>query len=113
MTRSCYRRIGACWMSSGGIRPRRLQSWDMSLVKHGLPLHAAALRRLCGISIGNLIDTALGIATDDEDIDEADRAEVVEQILTARCRRDAARLGAKRVERSRFDHGAAYRHGSE
>ena len=56
---------------------------DMSLVKHGLPLHAAALRRLCGISIGNLIDTALGIATDDEDIDEADRAEVVEQILTA------------------------------
>ena len=55
---------------------------DMSLVEHGLPLHAAALRRLCGISIGSLIDTALGIATDDEDIDEADRAEAVEQILT-------------------------------
>ena len=56
---------------------------DMSVVEHGLPLNAAALRRLCGISIGNLINRALGITADDEDIDAAERAEAVERILTA------------------------------
>ena len=56
---------------------------DMSLLEHGVPLNATALQRLCGISICGLIDKALGIAADDGDIDEADRAEAVEQILTA------------------------------
>ena len=56
---------------------------DMSVLEYGLSLDAAALRRLCGISIGGLIDRALGIAGDDEDIDDAERAEAVEQILTA------------------------------
>ena len=56
---------------------------DMSVVAHGLPLDAAALQRLCGISMGDLIKRALGIAADDEDIDEAERAEAVERILTA------------------------------
>ena len=56
---------------------------DVSILEHGLPLDAAALQRLCGISIGGLIDRALGIAGDDEDIDDAERAEAVEGILTA------------------------------
>ncbi len=55
---------------------------DMS-VKYGLPLDATALQRLCDIPVGNdLINKALGIADNDEEIDEADRAEAVEQILT-------------------------------
>ena len=61
---------------------------DMSIVKYGLPLDVTALRRLCGSSIGdlineNLINRALGVADNNEDIDEADRDEAVEQILTA------------------------------
>ena len=56
---------------------------DVSVVEHGLPLNAAALQRLCGISISNLIDRALGITANDEDIGEVERAEAVEQILTA------------------------------
>ena len=61
---------------------------DMSIVKYGLPLDVTALRRLCGSSIGdlineNLINRALGVADNNEDIDEADRAEAVEQILIA------------------------------
>ena len=56
---------------------------DMSVVEHGLPLNAAALQRLCGISISNLIDRALGITANDEDIGKAERAEAVEQILIA------------------------------
>ena len=56
---------------------------DMSIAKHGLPLNAVALQRLCGISIGDLIDRALGMAGDEEDIDEVERATAIEQILTA------------------------------
>ena len=55
---------------------------DISILEHGLPLDTGAVQRLCGISIGALIDRALGIAGDDEDIDEAERAEAVERILT-------------------------------
>ena len=54
---------------------------DMSVVKHGLPLNAGAIQRLCGISIADLIGRALGIAADDEDIGDSERAEAVEQIL--------------------------------
>ena len=55
---------------------------DMSILEHGLPLDATALQRLCGISIGALIDRAFGIASDDEDIDDAEREVAVERILT-------------------------------
>ena len=54
----------------------------MSVAEQGVPLHAAALRRLGVVSIGDLIDRALGTTADAEDIDEAERAEAVEQILT-------------------------------
>ena len=55
---------------------------DASLGKHGLPLDATALRRICDVSVGHLLDTALGVA-DDEDVDPTERAEAVEQILAA------------------------------
>ena len=55
---------------------------DMSVAEHGVPLNTAALRRLGVVSIGDLIDRALGTTADEEDIDEAERAEAVEQILT-------------------------------
>ena len=55
---------------------------DVSLIAHGLPLDATAIERLCGVSAGKLIQTALGIA-DDDDIDRAARIEAAEQILSA------------------------------
>ena len=55
---------------------------DISILEHGLPLDARALLRLCGLSLADPIDRALGISRDDEDIDEAERAEAVERILT-------------------------------
>ena len=56
---------------------------DMSVAEHGLPLNADAIRRLCGVSIGDLVNTALGVVDDDEDLDDADRAAAVVQILEA------------------------------
>ena len=56
---------------------------DVSLSAQGLPLDATAIERLCGLALGRLIHTALGIADDDEDIDQAERTEAVEDILTA------------------------------
>ena len=56
---------------------------DMSVIENGLPLHADALQRLCGIALGDLIDRALGISDDDNDIDQTERSEAVELILTA------------------------------
>ena len=54
---------------------------DMSVAEQGLPLNAAAIRRLCGVSIGDLVNTALGDVADDEDLDDADRAAAVGQII--------------------------------
>ena len=54
---------------------------DASLANLGLPLDAVAIRRLCGAELGGLVDTALGIAADDRDIDEAERSEAVSDIL--------------------------------
>ena len=54
---------------------------DISLVHLGLPLDALAIRRLCGVALGGLIDVALGIASNDRDIDEAERFEAVSGIL--------------------------------
>ena len=56
---------------------------DVSLVNQGLPLDAKALERLCGVALGGIVKTALGIDDDDQDIDEAERAEAVVQVLSA------------------------------
>ena len=49
---------------------------DVSLMGRGLPLDAAAIRRLCGVSVGHLVARALGEL--DDEIDDA-----VEQLLGA------------------------------
>ena len=58
---------------------------DVSIVKRGLPLEATAVKRLCGVALNDrLIETALGIAANDEDeIDQAEQREAREAILTA------------------------------
>ncbi len=56
---------------------------DVSLASKGLPLEAKAIERLCGVVVGGLIQTALGIANDEEDIDAAVRTEATEGILSA------------------------------
>ena len=56
---------------------------DASIADSGLPLDAEALRRLCGVSAGALVDRSLGIVADDEDLDEDDRVEAVDQLLEA------------------------------
>ena len=48
---------------------------DVAIAEHGLPLDADAIRRLCGISMGDLVNTALGALDDDEDLDDAEPAE--------------------------------------
>ena len=54
---------------------------DDSLAHLGLPLDATAIKRLCGVEIGGLVNTALGVADDDRDVDEAERNEAVSEIL--------------------------------
>ena len=54
---------------------------DASLADLGLPLDAVAIKRLCGANVGGLVDTALGIADDDRDIEEAERSEAISDIL--------------------------------
>ena len=56
---------------------------DTSLVGRGLPLDARAIERLCGVALGGLIGTALGITDDEEDVDQVERDEAVKEILTA------------------------------
>lgn len=56
---------------------------DASLANLGLPLDAVAIRRLCGVEVGGLVDTALGFADDDRDVDETQRSEAVANILVA------------------------------
>ena len=56
---------------------------DASLVNLGLPLDAVAIRRLCGAELGGRVDTALGIADDDCDIDESERSKAVSDIVAA------------------------------
>ena len=53
---------------------------DMSVQTHGVPLNGDALKRLCGVAVGELVKVALGIVADDEDADENDRAEAVAEI---------------------------------
>ena len=54
---------------------------DVSLAEAGLPLHPEALRRLCGLSIANLLTTALGEGEGDEPIDPSERSAALEVIL--------------------------------
>ena len=55
---------------------------DVSLRGRGLPLDSAAIERLCGISVDPLlIETALGNAYDDEDIDVDERNNALIQLL--------------------------------
>ena len=54
---------------------------DASLTRRGLPLDATAIKRLCGVSVGDLVARALGGL--DEELDEAERNEAVDQLLQA------------------------------
>ena len=55
---------------------------DVSLARHGLPLDARAIERLCEVSIpGRTIDTALGFVEGDEEADAAERKQAVAHIL--------------------------------
>ena len=74
---------------------------DVSLAAQGLPLEAKAIERLCGVAVGGLIQTALGIANGDEDIDAAVRTEAAEEILSA-VRAAATPSGWDQVEWADF-----------
>ena len=54
---------------------------DASLARSGLPLDAEAIHHLCGASVSNLIDRALGVAEDSEDFLAVERAEAIHEIL--------------------------------
>ena len=56
---------------------------DMTIGTHGLPLDARAIERMCGIRMGRVVDTALGVAFDDQEVDEAEQAKAVIEILDA------------------------------
>lgn len=56
---------------------------DASLAGLGLPLDDVAIRRLCGVDIGGLVNTALGVGADDRDIDETELSEAISDILAA------------------------------
>ena len=92
-----------------GIRKRPLRSPTYRSPTHGLPLDVEAIRRLCGKSLGGLVNRALGEVDDDQDLDEADRDEAVKQILAAAICRCTVRLGEGRVGRRGGCAGAACR----
>ena len=54
---------------------------DVSLASHGLPLDSAAIKRLCGVELSQMVDRALGIADDDGEVDETERQAAVSTIL--------------------------------
>ena len=56
---------------------------DMSIQTHGVPLDGRALKRLCGVTVGDLVRTALGSVPDDEDLDKADQADAVADLVAA------------------------------
>ena len=57
---------------------------DVSVMRHGLPLEARAIERLCGVATtGRPIQTALGIGDGDEEVHPATRADAAEEILSA------------------------------
>ena len=56
---------------------------DVSLAGHGLPLDKEVLERICGVPLGPLINAALGVADDTEDVDQTTRTEAANGILRA------------------------------
>ena len=56
---------------------------DVSIAECGVPLDAAAIKRLCGLAVGDLVNRAIGTAADDQDPDQADRADAAAQIIDA------------------------------
>ena len=56
---------------------------DVSLVGRGLPLDARAIARLCGVVLSGLVQKALAVAHDDEDIDPEEQTKAVEEVLSA------------------------------
>ena len=56
---------------------------DVSLVDQGLPLNAKAIERLCGLALGGTINTTLGIAADNTDIEPQEREEAAEVVRSA------------------------------
>ena len=57
---------------------------DVSLAKHGLPLDAVAIKRLCGIELAVPIRRILGSDADEsQEVDEDEREKAIEEILAA------------------------------
>lgn len=52
---------------------------DVSLEKRGFPLHTDAIRSLCGISIGSVVEKVIG---NSEEVDPVEQQEAIEKILT-------------------------------
>ena len=70
-------------MDAFGWNPTSTQPvMDLSIVERGVPLDDGALRRLGALTMDGLVDRALGLGDDDEDLDETDRAEALKQIRT-------------------------------
>lgn len=62
----------------------RLPVVDVSLLDRGLPLDRNAIKRLCLVSISDdLIQTALGVGRDDEEIDPTEKDRAADRILDA------------------------------
>ena len=58
-----------------------LPVFDTSVATRGMPLNPDAIRRLCGVAAGELINKALGTAHDHEDIDKAEQAEAIAELI--------------------------------
>ena len=56
---------------------------DTSFAHLGLPLDGDAIRRLCGIELGGVVDTALGREDEDRGNDDARKHEAVSRVLAA------------------------------
>lgn len=57
---------------------------DVSVASHGLPLSKEGLRRLCGVTISqSVIDRAVGISGEDEDLDDDEKAMAAEEVVSA------------------------------
>ena len=54
---------------------------DVSLAGRGLPLDAGVLKRLCGVALHKQVETALGNANGDGDVDSEERSAAVQEIL--------------------------------
>lgn len=58
-----------------------LPVFDTSVATRGMPLNPDSIRRLCGVAAGELINKALGTAHDHEDIDKAEQAEAIAELI--------------------------------